>query len=113
MTAPNSNANSTPASAAARGVLSWRNGGGGGGVTAPWSHRPGTTAAISVPRLAGQQPHHQPVPLVPKSYTVDGYPLGQWVRDQRNFHSKGTLDADRERRPQDLPGWTWDAVGEQ
>ena len=46
--------------------------------------------------------------LVPKSYTVHGYPLGQWVHDQRNFHSRGTLHADRERRLQDLTGWTWD-----
>ena len=45
---------------------------------------------------------------VPKSYTVDGYRLGTWVTTQRDKHAKGTLDADRQRRLQDLPGWTWD-----
>ena len=32
---------------------------------------------------------------------------------QRNGHAKGTLDADRQRRLQDLPGWTWDPVADQ
>ncbi|MGO9103846.1 MAG: helicase associated domain-containing protein [Mycobacterium sp.] len=46
---------------------------------------------------------------VPFSYTVDGYPLGQWVINQRQRHRRGILDADRQRRLQDLPGWTWKA----
>ena len=33
--------------------------------------------------------------------------------NQRSFHAKGTLDADRERRLEDLPGWTWDPVADQ
>ena len=45
---------------------------------------------------------------VPHSYTVDGYKLGAWVNKQRDTYAKGTLDADRQRRLQDLPGWTWD-----
>ena len=45
---------------------------------------------------------------VPASYTLDGYKLGKWVNRQRNLHSEGTLEADRERRLQELPGWTWD-----
>ena len=45
---------------------------------------------------------------VPASYTVDGYQLGEWVNTQRNKHTKGTLDADRQRRLEGLPGWTWD-----
>ena len=45
---------------------------------------------------------------VPKSYIVDGYRLGRWVLRQRNKHAKGTLDADRQRRLQEVPGWTWD-----
>ena len=45
---------------------------------------------------------------VPKSYTVDGYKLGHWVTTQRSFRAKGVLEADRERRLQDLSGWTWD-----
>jgi hypothetical protein len=47
---------------------------------------------------------------VPVSYTVDGYKLGWWVVRQRNNHAKGTLDADRQHRLQNLPGWTWKAL---
>jgi hypothetical protein len=46
---------------------------------------------------------------VPRSYSDDDYPLGSWVTTQRQNHKNGTLDADRERRLQDLPGWTWKA----
>ena len=46
---------------------------------------------------------------VPQSYTVEGYKLGQWVGVQRVSHAKDALEADRERRLQGLPGWTWDA----
>lgn len=46
---------------------------------------------------------------VPSSCTVDGYRLGRWVEHQRYFHAKGTLNAERQRRLQDLPGWTWKA----
>jgi hypothetical protein len=45
---------------------------------------------------------------VPRSYTVDGYKLGAWVKKQRVKHADGTLVADRERRLQEVPGWTWD-----
>ncbi len=44
---------------------------------------------------------------VPFSYIVDDYQLGAWVNSQRSVYSKGTLDADRQRRLQALPGWTW------
>ncbi len=44
---------------------------------------------------------------VPASYTVDGYRLGAWVAVHRHFRSKGVLEAARERRLQELPGWTW------
>jgi Helicase associated domain/AAA ATPase domain len=40
---------------------------------------------------------------------VDGFPLGVWVGAQRRFRVKGTLEADREQRLGDLPGWTWNA----
>ena len=50
---------------------------------------------------------------VPQSYTVDGYKLGEWVMTQRASHAKGTLDADRQRRLEDLPGWTWDPRADQ
>ena len=45
-------------------------------------------------------------PLV--SFTVDGYPLGEWVNTQRDRKGKGTLDGDRQRRLDDLTGWSWD-----
>jgi helicase associated protein len=50
---------------------------------------------------------------VPVAYTIDGYPLGQWVITQRHFHSKGTLSADRQRRLRKLSGWTWDPFADQ
>jgi hypothetical protein len=46
---------------------------------------------------------------VPQSCVFDGYPLGQWVSNQRQSRRKGTLDPDRERRLQELPDWTWEA----
>jgi superfamily II DNA or RNA helicase len=46
---------------------------------------------------------------VPRKYSIDGYQLGDWVTTQRQKHAKGTLDADREQRLQDMPGWTWNA----
>ena len=46
---------------------------------------------------------------VPFTYTVDGYKLGAWINTQRSNRANGTLDTDRERRLQELPGWTWDA----
>ena len=44
---------------------------------------------------------------VPRKYSIDGYQLGDWVTTQRQKHAKGTPDADREQRLQDMPGWTW------
>jgi superfamily II DNA or RNA helicase len=51
--------------------------------------------------------------LVPASYTVDGFKLGVWVVAQRVYYIKGTLDADRRHRLQELPGWSWDAIAAQ
>jgi superfamily II DNA or RNA helicase len=51
--------------------------------------------------------------LVPRSCTVDGYPLGKWVNKQRNSYIRGTLDADRRQRLENLPGWTWDPLADQ
>ena len=50
---------------------------------------------------------------VPQSYEIDGYRLGSWVTMQRTRHAKGVLDADRERRLQNLRGWTWNPKGDQ
>jgi transcriptional regulator with XRE-family HTH domain len=44
---------------------------------------------------------------VPQFYTTDGHRLGMWVVAQRNRHAKGTLDYDRTRQLEALPGWTW------
>jgi superfamily II DNA or RNA helicase len=57
-------------------------------------------------RLLQYVEHHGDA-RVPVSYTVDGYPLGKWASHQRNFRAKGTLDRDRQRRLEALPGWTW------
>lgn len=46
--------------------------------------------------------------LVPKTYRVDGYPLGQWVIVQRTARNGDSLDTDRARRLEELAGWTWD-----
>ncbi|MDT2007608.1 hypothetical protein FXW78_30040 [Rhodococcus opacus] len=43
------------------------------------------------------------------AYTIDDHQLGSWVTAQRHKHAQGTLDTDRERRLQELPGWTWNA----
>lgn len=50
---------------------------------------------------------------VPSSYAIDGFQLRSWVGTQRTNHAKGTLDADRARRLQALPGWTWDLKVDQ
>jgi Helicase associated domain len=50
---------------------------------------------------------------VPQSYKVDGYPLGAWVNTQRDFYRKGELEVDRQRRLDDLPGWTWTPLANQ
>jgi transcriptional regulator with XRE-family HTH domain len=44
---------------------------------------------------------------VPQFYTVDGLRLGMWVVAQRNRHTKGTLEHNRVRQLEALPGWTW------
>jgi superfamily II DNA or RNA helicase len=39
----------------------------------------------------------------------DGFKLGVWVSEQRRNKVKGKLDRDRQRRLEELPGWTWSA----
>ena len=47
---------------------------------------------------------------VSASYKADGYRLGQWVTVQRTSYGNGKLDADRIRRLEELPGWTWNIL---
>jgi hypothetical protein len=49
----------------------------------------------------------------PTSYTNDGYRLGQWVNTQRSRYTKGTLDAERQHRLENLPGWSWGSFAER
>jgi hypothetical protein len=46
---------------------------------------------------------------VPRDYKVDDYRLGGWVKMQRRAFATGLLEADRQRRLEHLPGWTWKA----
>ena len=50
---------------------------------------------------------------VPQSYKADGYPLGAWVNTQRAAYRDGVLEADRQRRLQELPRWTWEFAVDQ
>ena len=51
----------------------------------------------------------------PRSYVLHGrwLPARLVGSQQRYEHAEGTLEADRERRLQDLPGWTWDPFADQ
>ena len=50
---------------------------------------------------------------VPMPFIVDGYKLGQWVANQRIKQANGTLDASRQSRLRQLPGWTWDPLADK
>ena len=43
--------------------------------------------------------------------TIDGYRLGQWVNSLRT--KRPTMPAERKRRLEALPGWTWDVLESQ
>jgi len=45
---------------------------------------------------------------VPKA-RVKGNKLGSWVANQRTDYKKGELDPERQRRLEEMRGWTWDA----
>ena len=44
---------------------------------------------------------------VPYLYTVDGYRLGGWVKEQRISYIEGILHTERRRRLEEMPGWSW------
>jgi len=47
---------------------------------------------------------------VPYNYkTKDGFNLGQWVSNQRQFYKKGKLSPERIKALEKLNGWLWDA----
>src|SRR6185312_13000264 len=50
---------------------------------------------------------------VPHSEIMEDYPLGAWVNTQRNSYAKGSIQAHRLRRLENLPGWTWDTRADQ
>lgn len=45
--------------------------------------------------------------------TIGGFKLGHWVNAQRANRIKGKLEANRERRLQKVPGWTWNTIESQ
>lgn len=48
---------------------------------------------------------------VSQSYEdADGYRLGSWITTQRVAYDRSTLSADRQRRLEMLPGWSWDPL---
>lgn len=49
---------------------------------------------------------------VPQSFEVNGFGLGSWVLDQRSAFARDSLDPDRQRRLEELPGWSWDPNAE-
>lgn len=46
---------------------------------------------------------------VPNGYRVGSYPLGAWVRKQRNHFHVGRLDVGYAQRLETLPRWTWES----
>lgn len=50
--------------------------------------------------------------LVPQRIPFNGYPLGTWVARQRRDYARGSLDIERQRRLEEVPGWTWDPHAE-
>jgi superfamily II DNA or RNA helicase len=50
---------------------------------------------------------------VPARYVFNSYKLGNWAAAQRDSYAEGTLNAERENRLQELPGWTWNRHTDQ
>lgn len=51
---------------------------------------------------------------VSRPYVVDGFPLGEWVKTQRNLDRRRDLEVSRVSRLEGLhPSWTWDPYVDQ
>jgi Helicase associated domain len=50
---------------------------------------------------------------VPTNYTVGGVRLQGWVIEQRTRYSQGRLEPERQRRLEELPGWSWNPYADQ
>jgi hypothetical protein len=50
--------------------------------------------------------HHGHVPVT--HIGADGFRLGAWVSRRRAEHKRGELAADRIRKLEEVPGWTWE-----
>ena len=49
--------------------------------------------------------------FVPQRYTTeDGFKLGWWVSQQRQFYKQRKLSAERQKTLEELPGWMWDSL---
>ncbi len=46
--------------------------------------------------------------LVPMSFVWKGFPLGSWINKQRTMYDGGKIDPSRQRRLEELSGWSWD-----
>jgi hypothetical protein len=51
--------------------------------------------------------------VISKSTVDEGYPLGTWTMKQRAMNTRGTIDPERQRRLEVVPGWTWDPFANQ
>ncbi|MCV7288177.1 helicase associated domain-containing protein [Mycolicibacterium wolinskyi] len=56
-------------------------------------------------RYTEQHGHANP----PRGYTVDGYPVGDWARAQRDSYDRSRMPRQRVTQLEALPGWTWNA----
>lgn len=50
--------------------------------------------------------------LVPQSHREYDFSLGGWVTQQRSKRARGELSAERQRRLEELPAWSWDPISD-
>lgn len=44
---------------------------------------------------------------VPRDFKIDEYPVGNWVRAQRDARARGRLPLEPATELETLPGWHW------